>query len=216
MAKEKMLRVKKNNSFRIRAILIPMLLFVHGFTYAQQWAFELWHDGKIVLTEGDTLKGMIKYDMQQDIVQYTLKDQTVDAFSARKVLFFEIFDKTVNKYRQFYALPYTAVQPSNYKTLVFFELLENGPMTLLTREAIEYRTSSYGFYGGTYTRQILVNKFFFLDEKGEISEFTGNKNDLLNMFGKKSDEVEKYMRENRLKIDEKYDFARIVAYYNSI
>ena len=27
---------------------------------------------------------------------------------------------------------------------------------------------------------------------------------------------EKYIRSNRLKIDEKYDFARIIAYYNSI
>jgi hypothetical protein len=192
---------KQNDKYKIcRFFFLLFFFFIHTLSYSQQWAFELWHPGKIVLNEGDTLRGQVKYDLQQDIVQYAQKDETVDAFSARKVLFFEIFDKTVNKYRQFYALPFNAVQPASYKTLVFFELLENGALTLLTREAVELRTSSYGFYGGTYSRQVLVHKFFFLNEKGDITEFTGNKNDLLDMLGKKSDEVEKFIRQNRLKL----------------
>jgi hypothetical protein len=69
---------------------------------------------------------------------------------------------------------------------------------------------------GSYTRLVLVYKYFFLDEKGNINEFTGNKNDLLDMMKNKSEEVEKYIRTNRLKYDDKYDFARIVAYYNSL
>ena len=35
-------------------------------------------------------------------------------------------------------------------------------------------------------------------------------------MNKKSDEVEKYIKANKLKFDDKYDFARIVAYYNSL
>ena len=63
---------------------------------------------------------------------------------------------------------------------------------------------------------MLVYKFYFLDEKGKIAEFNGNKADLLNLMGRKSDDVEKYIKEHKLKVDDKYDFARIVAYYNSI
>ena len=63
---------------------------------------------------------------------------------------------------------------------------------------------------------MLIYHYFFLDNEGNISEFKGSKSDLLNMMGRKSDDVEKYMKANRLKIDDKYDFARIVAYYNSI
>lgn len=37
---------------------------------AQQWAFELWHEGRVVTTDGDTLKGLIKYDIQTDIIQF--------------------------------------------------------------------------------------------------------------------------------------------------
>jgi hypothetical protein len=35
-------------------------------------------------------------------------------------------------------------------------------------------------------------------------------------MGNKSDDVEKYIRENRLKFDDKYDLVKIVAYYNSL
>lgn len=69
---------------------------------AQNWPFELWHEGKIVLVEGDTLRGLIKYDLQQDLVQFELANKRSEAFTARKVLFFEIFDATVQKYRRFF------------------------------------------------------------------------------------------------------------------
>jgi hypothetical protein len=181
---------------------------------SQQWPMELWHEGKIVLLTGDTLKGKIKYDLSQDLVQYNTPDQRIEAFSARKVLFFEIFDVTVHKYRQFFALPYSAT--STYRTPTFFELLEEGKMTLLSREALEYRSYSSPYYVGSYTRVVLVYKYFFLDENGDITEFIGNKNDLLDLMGPKADEVEKYMKANRLNYDEKYDFAKIIAYYNSL
>jgi hypothetical protein len=183
--------------------------------FAQKWPFELWHEGKIVLLEGDTLKGLVKYDLQQDMVQYSLSDKKTEAFTARKVLYFEIFDQTVRRYRQFFALPYTT--PSQYKAPVFFELLEEGKMTLLAREALEYRTYNSMYYmGAAYSRQVLVYKYFFLEENGNIVEFNGNKNDLLDLMGKKSEEVEKYAKANHLKFDDKYDLARIVAYYNSL
>jgi len=181
---------------------------------AQQFPSDLWHEGRIVLLEGDTLKGNVKYDLQQDLLQYNVADQRTIAYSARKVLFFEIFDTSVRKYRQFYALPFTT--SAGYRAPIFFELLEEGKMTLLSRESVEYRTYSSPYYMGSYSRLVLVYKYYFLDEQGNISEFSGNKNDLLNLMNKKSELVEKYIKENRLRYDDKYDFAKIVAYYNSL
>jgi hypothetical protein len=182
---------------------------------AQKFPSDLWHDGRIVLLEGDTLRGSIKYDLQQDLVQYGVANQHTTAYSARKILFFEIFDTSVRKYRQFFALPFSSTT-SGYKAPVFFELLEEGKMTLLSRESVEYRTYNSPYYMGSYSRLVLVYKYFFLDENGNITEFTGNKNDLLNLMNKKADEVEKYIKTNKLRYDDKYDFARIVAYYNSL
>jgi hypothetical protein len=197
-----------------RILGIIVLLFSFNVANAQEWAFELWHSGKIVLVTGDTLKGNVKYDLQQDLVQYERPQGTPEVFTPRKVLFFEIYDKTVNRYRIFFSLPYNATIA--YKTTIFFELLEEGKLTLLAREGVEYRTFSSPYYFGSYTRQVLVYKYFFLEEDGSIVEFLGTKNDLLALMGNRSDDVEKHIRENRLKFDDKYDLVKIVAYYNSL
>jgi len=196
-----------------RVYILFFLLSFH-FAAAQQWPFELWHEGKIVLETGDTLRGLVKYDLQQDLVQFNDQKNQVEAFTARKVLFFEIFDSTEKRYRNFFALPFAAT--GNYKTQVFFELLEDGKMTLLSREALEFRTFSSAYYYGSFTREVLVYKFFLMDDKGNIKEFLGKKGDLLKLMGNKADPVDKYMKTNRLKIEDRNDFSKVVAYYNSL
>jgi len=198
-----------------RHLLTAMVVFLSaGYAGAQSWPFELWHDGRIILITGDTLKGKVKYDLMQDLVQYDFTNVRTEVFTPRKVLFFEIFDKTVNRYRNFFALPYHAT--TGYKTSLFFALIEEGNMTLLAREVLEYRTYNSPYYFGSFSRQVLVYKYFLLKEDGSILEFTGNKNDLLQLMGNKAEAVEKYIKSNRLKFEEKYDLARIVAYYNSL
>ena len=193
--------------------ILLLVLSVH-FAQAQNWPFELWHEGKIALVSGDTLKGLVKYDLQQDLVQYTFRDQQPEVFTARKVLFFEIFEEAIHKYRRFYALPFTT--PNGYRSTIFFELLEEGKMTLLAREFLEYKSYSSPYFVGSYSRLVLDYKYFFLKEDATIEEFIGSKNDLLDLMGNKAEEVEKYIKANRLKVDDKQDLTRIVDYYNSL
>lgn len=196
-------------------VLAGICILLSGVTIAQRdWPSELWHDGKVVLTSGDTLKGNIKYDFNQDLVQYVVTNRKAEIYSARKVLFFEIFDETVHKYRRFFALPYT--NPTGYKAPTFFELLEEGKMTLLSRELLEYKVYNSSFYGGSYSRLVQTFYYYFLKENGTIEDFRGKKNDLLDLMGNKVNTVEKYIKANRLDFDDKYDVARIVAYYNTL
>jgi hypothetical protein len=181
---------------------------------AQQWAFELWHEGRVVTTDGDTLKGLIKYDIQTDIIQFNYPNsKKVEAFAPRKVLFFEIFDATVRQYRMFFALPYSS--SGTYGALSFFELLAEGKITLLCREALEYRTFSSPYLYGSFSRLVLVYKYFFMDDKGNITEYSGKRADLMNRFGRYAPDVERYIRQNRLRLDERNDFIRVIEYYNS-
>lgn len=192
---------------------ILALFFISNLSQAQNWPFELWHEGKIVLAAGDTLRGMVKYDLQQDLVQYYYSDAKPEVYTARKILFFEIFDETINRYRRFFTLPYSTSH--GYKTPIFFELLEEGKMTLLCREFLEYKSQNAMYL--TYSRLVMSYKYFFLDENGKIEEFAAiRKSDLLDRMGKQSDQVEKYMKLNRLRVEEQQDLIRIVDYYNSL
>ena len=198
----------------MRSLLVVLGLVVSQGIWAQEYAFEFWHEGKIVLESGDTLKGNVKYDMQSDLLQLEI-NKRYESYTARKVLFFEIFDQTVKNYRQFYSLPYST--GGSYKAPIFFELLAEGKITLLSRERLEYRTSNSGFYyNSTYTRMVLVNKYFLLRDNGNIEEFLGTKkSDWLDLMRPKSDDIEKYAKANRLNFDQKNELSAIITYYNS-
>jgi hypothetical protein len=207
----------------MRVIVSFLLILISATVFAQrypttaprqQFPSDLWHEGKIILDTGDTLKGTVKYDLQNDLLQFQAKNKN-ETYTSRKVLLFEIFDGTQKQYRQFYSLPYAAT--GQYKAPVFFELLEEGKITLLCREGIEYRTySNPYYYYGSYSRMVLVYKYFLLEENGEIREFNEKKNDWLQLMGNKGEEVQKYAKTNRLSFDDKDELSKIVAYYNSL
>lgn len=200
----------------LRQVTLTLLfagLVCDGFAQ-REWPSELWHEGKVVLLNGDTLKGLVKYDFQLNTMQLVTKDRKAEIYHARKVLYSEIFDETAHRYRKFFVLPYS--NPSNYKAPVFFELLEEGRITLLSRELLEYKTYNSAFYGGSYSRLVQSYYYYLMKADGTIEDFRGNKNDLFAMMGPKGKDVERYMKANRLDFDDKYDLAKIVAYYNSL
>jgi hypothetical protein len=198
----------------MRWVFLIQLILITVPAFTQKFPFEFWHEGKIVLESGDTLRGNVMYNLQNDLVQLDANNK-LESFSARKIVFFEIFDKVAKHYRQFYSLPYATA--GEYKAPVFFELLSEGKMTLLCREALEYR--SYGssfYYYGTGSRLVLVYKYFLLTERGTIEPFVGKRNDLIYLMGNQGDPVEKFMKANKLNVDDKYEFAQAVDYYNSL
>lgn len=198
----------------MKQFILCLAFLAVTFCAAAQWSFELWHDGKIVLETGDTLRGQVKYDLQQDLIQFTNRKGTVEALTARKVLFCEIFDKTVGQYRQFYSLPYNTT--SGYRTPIFFELIGEGKLTVLSRERLENQTTSSPYYYGNMSRVVLVNKYYMLKENGDITDFSVRKADFLQLLGKHADHINDYMKDNRLKLDEKQDLTKIIQYYNSL
>ena len=195
-------------------MLVYAIVSLSGF--CQKFPSQYWHTGHAVLTSGDTLNGEVKYDLVNDIVRVNTGSK-IHTLSARKIFFFEIFDVTVDTYRQFYVLPFNLT--ADYKSFLIFEVVFEGQMTLLARETIENKTSQYNSHywsGGTYTRQVLTYDFYFLDNKGNITFFTKKKRDLISLLSNKSGEIDKYIRKNSLKVDRKRDLARIVSYYNAI
>lgn len=205
----------------MRGFFFLLLIFVSSSIYAQVFPFDLWHDGKIILDTGDTLRGQVKYDLQ-DLLQIKY-NQRLESFSARKVLLFEIFDQSYRRYRQFYSLPYS--ENGSYKTPVFFEVLTEGKITVLSREKVEIRSNNYspyspyagGMYPGSYygTRRVLVNTYFLLKENGNIESFSGKKNDWYDLMGNRANDVHDYVKDNKLSFDRKYDVKQIIEYYNS-
>lgn len=200
--------------------LLILLLLSSSQILAQYFPSEVWHDGKLTLLSGDEVKGKIKYSLEADLVQVNVEN-TIQTYSARKILFFEIFDETTSRYRQFYALPYD-IRPS-YKVPMLFEVLYENTVTLLCREAVvqenvpQYSYYSYYYYGNRFaTRYRLNYEYFFLDKKGGMVKYNQKKDDLYRILHDNTNALEKYIKENKLKHDRQRDLIRITAYYNSL
>ncbi len=184
--------------------------------WAQKFSSEVFHQGFLVTAEKDTLQGRLKYDMETNIVSMLAKGK-IRTFSSHKVFYFEINDEVLNTYRQFYSIPHTVNY--DYKIPILFELLYEGPLSLLTRETIIQQAQSAGspYWGGSnFSRAVVEYTFYFLDSRGEISFYSGRKRDLLLIMRKKQSDVKKYMKDNKLDSDDVRDLIRITAFYNSI
>ncbi len=201
-----------------KKVLVFALLFASFVIKAQEFPSELWHQGMLVLVSEDTLSGKIKYNIEQDLVQIESEDK-IFTFSGKKVFYFQFFDETVDAYREFYTLPYAFA--NQYEAPIFFEVLVEGKLTLLCREAIITKTvndNNINPYGSTlsYSRDVLVYTYYFLDQVGNITAYNMKKKDLLRVLTKRADKIEKYMRVNHLRADKRYDLSRIISFYNGI
>lgn len=194
------------------------LLIIINVASAQQFPSELWYDGKMVSMEGDTVTGKVKYDFDMDMVQVMAYNQ-VKTFSARKILYFEIYDSKTGSYRRFYSLPFK-VEPT-YKTPIIFEVLYEGKLSLLCREVIVTESvptySYYGYHQPMYaSRTRLDYVYYFFDNKGDIERYMMKRSELLDFMKDKSSQVKQYMKKHKLKHDNRNDLFRIVAYYNAL
>ena len=180
-----------------------------------QLSSDEWHKGIVVTTDQDTISGEIKYDFPTNMVTL-VKNEAVIAFSSHKLIYFEIYDEDYKSYREFYTIPYK--NTSNYVTPILFELQYESVLSLLSREKIVMETSSMGYgYGLPIVSQPSVRyDFFFLTKVGKITQFSGSKKDLLRILAKKKNELQTFIKRNRLKTDELRDLVRIIAFYNSI
>lgn len=201
----------------MKKLVLIFIFFISFSVSAQEFSSDMWHEGKLILLSEDTIEGKVKYDFPNNLVQIDVEGQIL-VFTSRKVLYFEIYDKTVENYRTFYALPYQ-VKP-NYKAPVLFEVLLEGPLTLLSREVVIQESvpvTSY-YYGAPeyYSRYRLDYEFYFLHPNGKIEQYYLKKQDLYLIMRKKSQDVKQYMKKNKLRYDRKDDLIQITGFYNSL
>lgn len=198
-------------------IFLLVFVLAGSIARAQELPSELWHDGFLVLESQDTIKGNLKYDIKGDIVQVNLSN-TIQTYSSRKIIYFEIFDKTVNRYRFFYSLPYYVNE--NYKTPILFEVLYEGKLSLLCRESVVQETvpvHGYSYRSTAYsTRYRLIYDYYFLGETGTIERYGLKKKELLYRLRRYSTEIKSFVKTNKLRTDSYRDLIRIVEYYNEL
>ena len=206
----------------LKAVLTLIFLFVGALSLLAQNRFpsQMWYKGNIYGTDGQTYTGLVKYDLDNNLVQ--LQTETISTFSASNVSHFEIHNLTNDGLRRFYSLPYSLNGVG--ETQVFFEVLTEGnDITLLCREYIE---TNYRWIGGTAgghsivetqykTSYRLAFNYYFI-KNGSIEKYSLKRKDLFAMLPRHDKELDLFMKKNKLEHDKRGDLLRITAYYNDL
>ncbi|WP_268035287.1 hypothetical protein [Algoriphagus sp. PAP.12] len=208
----------------IKAVFTLSLLFVGPlFLFAQnQFPSQIWHKGTIYGTDGQVYQGMVKYDLENNLVQ--LQAETITTYTASNVNHFEIQKATNDGLRSFYSLPYSP--NGDNETPVFFEVLTEGnDFALLCREYIEAHYKDTGTKGvvgmmpsngpKTLTGYKLAFDYYFF-KNNEIQKYNLKKKDLFTFLPGYDEEINLYMRKNQLEYNERGDLLQITAYYNEL
>lgn len=200
-------------------ILIIGLCLLSTVTKAQRFAQNYSHKGTLFLQNGDTLNGVLTFNLDNEIVQVQTRS-ILKTYTSRNILSFRFYDTYEQKDRFYYTLPYGRV--TNYKTPTFFELLHQGKhVTLLVREEYISRTvlNDAYFYSPAnraIRNTVKYNFYFLFDKNGKIKGFNGTKKGLLYLLSDQERAIKEFLKTNRLQLDQKQDVMKVIEYYNAI
>ncbi len=204
--------------------LIVLSLITGAELRAQNFSKDMWHDGEVDLFSGETIRGKIKYDLDNNSLQATTGG-TVRSFSSYQVESFRIFDDLQKTPRSFYTLPYK--KAGNYDSPFFFELLYEGTkLTLLNREVFVQRAIGapnpwgWGWWGprmGMGTTVVQLDSYYVLDmAKEQVIKLSDQRTDWLTLMKDFRDEMSEFMRANKLSVTERKDVLKIMAHYDEL
>lgn len=139
-----------------------------------------WNDGSIMLTSGEELKGMVRYNDQEGLLSYT-DGQETRALNARNVAGFEFYDQELHKQRVFYTFelkndPESPVRPYFFEVVQEFRqfaiLSKVDPIEVERRHTSDVLAAPGSFVaGGNYKVLSQTETIFFMNAKGEIEPY---------------------------------------------
>lgn len=210
--------LKTANVKRIIVFTIS-LFFYFSDGISQELPQEMWHPGYIVLDSEDTLRGKVQYDFESNLLQYK-SDKKVKTFTSQNILFFSFHCQFFKRVRSVYSIPYEL--KGRVKIPVFFEILEEGQITLMSREYVVIENNNrfgnpmYRTSRGFGSREILTYDYFLLTDDGIIHKFSEKRKDLYPFFGRYEEDMRNYIKDKRLKMDKQGDLVTALKYYNGL
>lgn len=211
----------------LKRVLIVLLLAVIAYQVnGQSFPQNNWYAGGVSLSTGEEKQGTIKYDLETNTIQLQWNNK-IETYHASQFITFSIYLESEDLNRTFYVLPFA--NAAGYKRPTIFELIMEGEISLLAREYIGTRNDSVnnGFIGSrwgafnnpfptTFTTQYLAFRLYLVDKKGNVTSLSNNRKDVIAAFGDHQKELKRYIKEQKIKVDQVADVAQLVNYFNDL
>jgi hypothetical protein len=227
--------MKKFLTIGVRMIsVVAAIVGISSYAYPQYRSeidVQQWPAGKVVLMSGDTIYGPLTFFRTEDVVNIQNSDGTVSAFSPVNVQYFVTQEQPSGRTLVFRTLLWDMGRDYNkFKKPTFFEQLNQGPFTLLMREAYTGGANNYanGPYGqqqynnpyyypmGSQTVEVVKELYYVLLPDGNVVTLRNVRKDLHRLFGAKSKQVKSYAKVHHLEYERPHELIAIVNYFNML
>jgi hypothetical protein len=175
-----------------------------------------WNRGVIVLHSGEIIQGDLCYDQHLEVVQCQSEGIT-KAYTALQVKYFRYQDQHMGIERKF--IPVAFSPTSDYKHDAFFEVVTDGPITLLRKHSRwKHLTANPGFMRVNpelgFSNQVIGFEYYVQQSEGlrKVKKF--RKEFFPAIMREYGEKVNQFVRKNQLKLFMMASQIIVVQYYN--
>lgn len=168
---------------------------------------EDWQEGRVILGNGNVYENVpLRYNLIEDLLLFRTREGQELGF-VQPVQEFQFNGSTV-VYRSGFA------PADNHTAASFYEVVTDGEVKLLkkTHKAVR-EEKAYGT--ATINKNILAYTNYYIVLDNRLVKVKSGKN-LLQALPDHTAELEKYVKEHKLKLKDEAEMARLVAYYNTL
>ncbi len=177
-----------------------------------------WKNSTILLYEKDKLiEGYpVRYDIYLDELEIKAKNG-IKVLKGNKIKSFVWVD-SLTQVPSYFMNGKEFKNEDNVSFTGFFQVVSDGSLPLFKKTLIEVKKANYNvqFNVGSPDDKILKKQHFYVVKGDQAMEIPTSKKKLLPLFGDKSDEVEKFIKENALTTTKEDHLKLIFDYYNSL
>jgi hypothetical protein len=176
-----------------------------------------WNRGKIVLQDGTSYSGELKYDLKQNVAMIKQKG-TIKAFSAHQVDYFRFMDIKRKTLRRFYTMPYE--NQRGIERLMFFELVFQDGFVLFNRERTvrkrQAMLSELPFMSNGTNRnneRVTVFSYFIFMPDGQFKPLQAEQQDLIDKLALSKEErkdMRDFIHDHDINLKNRSDFIRLL------
>ncbi len=177
-----------------------------------------WRQSNVMLYEDDKLieNHLVRYDMQDDNLEFKFGND-VRVLKGSKVKSFVSLD-SVNNAPSFYMNGKDFVNKDNVPFDGFLQILSDGKMPLLKRYEVYVKQPDYNIalnVGSIDYKIIKKTQYYYLNN-GKLYLIPGSKGRILKLFGDEKDNVNKFMKLNKVQVSQEHHLSAVFNYYNSL
>ena len=196
---------------------------------------DLWHNGDLTFKDGSITSGLLKYDLDNNVLMLK-SDGMIKTYNPAQVQNFQIQDAVTGLDRRFQSL--SLVEKGNRRARKFFEIIYQNKTSLVAREFIEviiedipkrrYYHRNRSIFNevrnpfnermgpAVNTSKQVSHDFYLVRENGVVVKIESSPKRLLRVMPFNQKELKSYIKENRLDLDKMEDLVELVSHYNSL